>query len=286
MPTSTSTPSRRTSESHTINLPFHFSLPNDLPPSFSESCRADSSSTATGLSAKIQYRLIVKAERQGLLRRAHKTEQIVAIVASSDGQASHLKSLPSSTPWVGSWRTLSSQLPLPQGCGSADIELDLPDVREYPTESPVPFHCRVTIRSSLSSSSSSPPSHGHIILSRRFAVDAGSFEKAHATSRTPSGSLSNFQCSTEPRDNDCGHIYHSSGRLTLSGTPSFHTPQNDIRVSHHLHLELSMSGLDKPLIASWDLSLCAGIESPPPSFDIASTTPPLYNDLPLPSYES
>jgi hypothetical protein len=46
-----------------------------------------------------------------------------------------------------------------------------------------------------------------------------------------------------------------------------------------------MSGLEKAISTSWDLALCAGLESPPPSFNDTSRTPPRYDNLPLPDYE-
>jgi hypothetical protein len=290
------------SDSCIVDLPFHFTLPPSLPPSFSESCRTDSTSSGSGLSVRIQYWLVVKAERHGILRCPRRTECALVILGGSDSD--HLRAL--SLPLPSIWRSFTSTLllPLPSGSTFGYVELDLPDAPLYPTDLRIPFRCRVTIISpsnfndavtSSASTSTTPtptPRHGSLTLERRLTVDAGTPEQAYSTTRKPVGSIPYFQISHIPHNitttttstSNKQEVYTFSGYLTLSGIPSFQTSNNDIRMSHRLCLELATSGLDKLLTASWEIVLCSGIEAPPPSFEMAATASPSYADPHLPSY--
>jgi hypothetical protein len=134
------------------------------------------------------------------------------------------------------------------------------------------------------------PTNSNMVLARRVTAGAGASKKAHATTLTPVGFMNNFHLTAYSNLNyDTHHslqaIYRAIGDMIFSGIPSFHTPTNDICVSHQLQLAFVMSGFKKAIITSWNLALCTGVESPPPSFNDTSRTPPRYDNLPLPDYE-
>jgi hypothetical protein len=99
----TPNPTTPTPDSHLVDLGFHFTLPREMPPSVSEGDRTESKSPGLGLSIRIEYKLVVVAERQGVLRRARQIGHIVTILRGSDSRAIHLKSLPASFLWSGVW---------------------------------------------------------------------------------------------------------------------------------------------------------------------------------------
>jgi hypothetical protein len=102
-------------ESGLVTIPFRLALPLDLPPSFADGERPRDGMTR-GLSAKIDYLVVVRGSRCGFFRTGLWIEQEVKIVKTASITEDVLnKGLLLTGPWSGAWRLMDTEVCLLHG---------------------------------------------------------------------------------------------------------------------------------------------------------------------------
>ncbi|KAJ6497529.1 hypothetical protein C8R45DRAFT_983242 [Mycena sanguinolenta] len=126
--------------SHILSLPFHFLLPENLPPSF------HCSGEVGRRKATISYALEVVGERNGFLRINRRIRRLISVVpAASQSQLLAQESLRQG--WTGPWRDFTQEEKLRQGIwgdySRARVKLTIPDMASYPIATAIPFSFHV-----------------------------------------------------------------------------------------------------------------------------------------------
>ncbi|KAJ7223730.1 hypothetical protein B0H12DRAFT_1150509, partial [Mycena haematopus] len=119
---------------HLLSLPFQFTLPASLPPSFH--CDAHSRGGA------ITYSLEVVGDRPGIFRANRRIRRVFPVVpAAVPNQLLVKESLRQG--WLGAWRDIKRNEQLRQGIwgeySRAAVTLSLPDLPSFPITTPIPY---------------------------------------------------------------------------------------------------------------------------------------------------
>ncbi|KAJ7655687.1 hypothetical protein DFH06DRAFT_481925 [Mycena polygramma] len=127
--------------SHVLVLPFHFKLPDNLPPSFHLSVLHHE--------AVISYTLEVVGTRPGLLRRDRVIRKVFPLLpAASPAQILAKSSLKQG--WDGAWRSVFFEQKMRYGIwgehSHARVEVQIPNLTSLPRATPFPLTLRIETR--------------------------------------------------------------------------------------------------------------------------------------------
>lgn len=235
------------------------------------------------MSGHIRYTVIVRGERQGLLRRSRHCEQVVTIVSGATREETAVKAILNEAPWSGIWRTLDVETTSHDG-GLARVEIVLPDLPLYPVGTPVPYRLNLLVsgneitRFRGTSQSITMDSDGRsdikLSLLRTVTVRAGNSEASSITtmrSYSPSPATPQFNANKGGWE----RCLSFEGTLRLSGSPTL--TARYLSVSYSLKMRATIPGRDDISSAEWPITLCSATEVPPPAFEYA------YSDLDISS---
>ncbi|KAH9948266.1 hypothetical protein B0H21DRAFT_249280 [Amylocystis lapponica] len=128
--------------SHTLRLPFRFLLPEVLPPSFHLSAKRPNDN------ATVQYYVEAVGTRLGAFHFNRRVTRPVAVLPPGTADALLLrKSLMMDDEWSGKWTTISRESKIRRGIwgsfSTIHMECSMPDVKEFPLFTRIPFSIKV-----------------------------------------------------------------------------------------------------------------------------------------------
>ncbi|KAJ7359077.1 hypothetical protein DFH08DRAFT_1074650 [Mycena albidolilacea] len=123
-------------DSDVVSLPFRFTLPEDLPPSFAFG----------SYSATVRYSLEVVGERPGVFHRNRRVRRVLVVMpAATESQLIARESLRQG--WNGPWKATTQDEKVRQGIwgeySRVHVSVSLPDLPEFPISTPIPYTLHV-----------------------------------------------------------------------------------------------------------------------------------------------
>ncbi|KAJ7856188.1 hypothetical protein B0H14DRAFT_2578921 [Mycena olivaceomarginata] len=161
-------PIPRRADSDVVSLPFRFTLPKDLPPSFAFG----------SYSATVRYSLEVVGERPGVFHRNRRVRRVLVVMpAATESQLIARESLRQG--WNGPWKATTQ-----------DEKVSLPDLPQFPISTPVPYTLHVVTETKTLDRSDRPEDkHGKRYSPSRLLSPLICFAPQHRIHRSRSQAL-------------------------------------------------------------------------------------------------